>query len=139
MHTLHHCDKNINIDISYIMRFEDFSFGLRPQPGIRRAATRSVGGAVQEHELYKKYRQLIEELANRPELRNRWLADRHTLLQRFATEATMDEEESAYLLCEELADQFKQEVLRVTTTHRRNLLLGAVKGFDALSLPLAQR
>jgi hypothetical protein len=116
-------------------------FFVRPSAATRHTSGGYAfcGGAVQEHELYKKYRQLIEELANRPELRNRWLADRHTLLQRFATEATMDEEESAYLLCEELADQFKQEVLRVTTTHRRNLLLGAVKGFDALSLPLAQR
>ena len=52
--------------------------------GMRRTATCSVEGAVLEHELYKKYRQLIEELANRRHSRDRWLTDLHTLLQRFA-------------------------------------------------------
>ena len=65
--------------------------------------------------------------------------DLHTLLQRFASEATMLEPGSAHLLCEELADQLEQEALRATTTHRRNVLLGAVKGFDAMSFPVAEQ
>ena len=94
---------------------------------------------MQEHELYKKYRQLIEELANRPHSRNRWLTDLQTLLQRFASEANMLEPGSAHLLCEEIADQLEQEALSATTTHCRNVLLGAVKGFDAMSFPLRQQ
>ena len=43
---------------------------------------------MQEHELYKKYRQLIEELANKRHSRDRSLTDLHALLQRFASEAT---------------------------------------------------
>ena len=94
---------------------------------------------MQEHKLYKKYRQLIEELANRRDLRDRWLTDLHTLLQRFASEATMLEPGSAHLLCEELADQLEQEALYATTTLGRNVLLGAVKGFDAMSFLLTQQ
>ena len=113
--------------------------GLGPQPRHASGSYAFCGGAVQEHELYKKYRQLIEELANRPHSRDRWLTDLHTLLQRFASEATMLEPGSAHLLCEELADQLEQEALRATTTHRRNVLLGAVKGFDAMSFPVAEQ
>lgn len=137
IHTLHNYNSNINIDVIHIIWFEDCSLGLGLQPGIRRAAKCSVGGAVQEHKVYEMYRQLIEELGNRPG--DRWLTDLHTLLQRFASEATMLEPGSAHLLCEELADQLEQEALYATTTLGRNVLLGAVKGFDAMSFPLTQQ
>ena len=66
------------------------------------------------------------------------LTDLHTLLQRFATRSRTLEPGTAILLCDELADQLEQEALRSTTTHRRNVLLGAVKGFDGMSFPAAK-
>ena len=94
--------------------------------------SRGAGG-MQTHELYKKYRQLIENLANKPSPREIWLKSLHSLQQQFEREATALQPGSASLLCEELSDQLEHEALRSTGKHRRDVLLAAVKGFDEMS------
>jgi len=36
-------------------------------------------------------------------------------------------------LCNELAEQLEREALRSTSTHRRDVLLAAVKAFDGMT------
>jgi hypothetical protein len=86
--------------------------------------------------LYKKYRQLIEALAN--ERRSGALGSLRDLLQQFQGEAAALDVPTANFVCDELADQLEHEALRAISRHRRDVLLAAVKGFDGMSFAKAK-
>ena len=83
-------------------------------------------------ELYRKYRQLIEGLADERRSTELSLTALHALLQQFQSEAAALEPAEAGSVCDEIADQLEHEALRATSSHRRDVLLAAVKGFDGM-------
>jgi hypothetical protein len=86
-------------------------------------------------DLYRKYRRLIEELADERRPCEVSLTALRTLLQQFQdTVAALGPSSAAYV-CDELADQLEHEALRSTGKHRRDVLLAAVKAFDGMTFP----
>jgi hypothetical protein len=86
-----------------------------------------------DRELYRKYRGLIEAIADerRPaELSLRVLRD---LLQQFQDHAAALAPTAAGFVCDELADQLEHEALRSMVKHRRDVLSAAVKAFDSMT------
>jgi hypothetical protein len=86
-----------------------------------------------DRELYRKYRGLIEAIADerRPsELSLRVLRD---LLQEFQRDAAALAPTAAGFVCDELADQLEHEALRSMVKHRRDVLSAAVKAFDSMT------
>ena len=90
-------------------------------------------------DLYRKYRRLIEDLADERRSRELSLATLRALLQQFESEAAAFEAGTANFVCDEIADQLEHEALRSTSRHRRDVLLAAVKGFEGMSFPIAKR
>jgi hypothetical protein len=90
---------------------------------------------MQGPDLYRKFRSLIEELADEPLSLELSLTRLHVLLEQFALDATALEVPKANFVCEEIADQLEHEALRCTSRHRRDVLLAAVKGFDSMAFP----
>jgi hypothetical protein len=84
-------------------------------------------------QLYRKYRQLIEGLADERRSTELSLTALHALLQQFQSEAAALEPGAAGFVCDEIADQLEHEALRATSRHRRDVLLAAVKGFDSFA------
>jgi hypothetical protein len=84
-------------------------------------------------ELYRKYRRLIEELADERRPIELSLAGLHPLLQEFQHDAAALGSDTASFVCDELADQLEHEALRSTRRHRRDILNAAVKAFDCMS------
>ena len=71
-------------------------------------------------ELYRKYRQLIEGLADERRSTELSLTTLHALLQQFESEAGALEPAAAGFVCDEIADQLEHEALRATSRHRRD-------------------
>ena len=90
---------------------------------------------MHNRELFKHYRQLVEDLANQPRNGEVWLADLTSITEKFEKDAAELHPGSAVLLCEELCQQFEHEAVRATNAHRRDVLLGTVKRFEAMSFP----
>ena len=88
-----------------------------------------------ERELYRKYRRLIEELADKPRSAEFSLGALRALLQEFERNAAALGSATAGFVCDELADQLEHEALRSVAKHRRDVLLAAVKAFDGMKFP----
>ena len=84
-------------------------------------------------ELYRNYRQRIEELADERCCAEFSLTTLHAVLQEFQRNAAALGASTAGFVCEELADQFEHEALRATRKHRRDVLSAAVKAFDSMT------
>ena len=84
-------------------------------------------------DLYRKYRQRIEELADEACPTQLSLTTLRALLREFEREAATLGPSAAGFVCDELSRQLEHEALRATSRHRRDVLLSAVKGFDAMS------
>jgi hypothetical protein len=89
-------------------------------------------------DLYRKYRRLIEELADERCSTGQSLTALRALPQQFETETAALEVSTTHFVCDEIADQLEHEALRSTSKHRRDVLLAAVKGFDGMALPRAK-
>ena len=89
-------------------------------------------------DLYRKYRRLIEDLADERRSTELSLKTLRAVLQQFESEAAPLEAATANSACDEIADQLEHEALRSTSKHRRDLLLAAVKGFEGMSFPVAK-
>jgi len=85
-------------------------------------------------DLYRKYRERIEELANEACPTQLSLATLRGLLQEFEREAAALTPGVAHFVCDEIANQLEHEALHSTSRHRRDILHAAVKGFDGMSL-----
>ena len=96
------------------------------------------GGGMHNSELYRKYRQFIEGLADERRSTELSLTTLHALLQQFESEAGALEPGAAGFVCDEIADQLEHEALRATSRHRRDVLLAAVKGFDGMSFAVVK-
>jgi hypothetical protein len=83
-----------------------------------------------DRELYRKYRQRIEELADERRSAELSLKALRALLQEFQHDAAALESTAAHFVCDELADQLEHEALHSMDKHRRDVLLAAVKAFD---------
>jgi hypothetical protein len=89
---------------------------------------------VPARELYGRYRQRIEALADRPPLPNDvWLAEMREILRAFTKEARTLSPSRAHLLCWELCEQFEEEAYRAATLQRRDVLIAAVKAFEGIA------
>jgi hypothetical protein len=86
-------------------------------------------------ELYRKYRRLIEELADERCPFEVSLTTLRALLQEFQDTAAAFGASAAAFVRDELADQLEHEALRATRKHRRDVLLAAVKAFDGMTFP----
>jgi hypothetical protein len=84
-------------------------------------------------DLYRKYRLLIEDLADERRPTELSLNALKAVLEQFEREAAGFEVKKARFVCDEIADQLEHEAVRATTTHRRAVLLAAVKGIDAMT------
>ena len=90
---------------------------------------------MQGLDLYRKYRQLIVELADERRSPGLSLMDLHGVLQEFQdTAATMDPA-TADFVRHELADQLDHEAILSISKHRRDILSVAVKAFDGMTFP----
>lgn len=83
-------------------------------------------------ELYGKYQQCVEELANEACPTHLSLTSLRGLLREFEREATALTPAVAHFVCDEIANQLEHEALHSTSSHRRDILLAAVKGFDSV-------
>jgi hypothetical protein len=83
-------------------------------------------------DLYRKYRQRIEELANEACPTQLSLTTLRALLQEFEREAAALTPGVAHFVCDEIANQLEHEALHSTSRHRRDILLAAVKSFDGM-------
>jgi hypothetical protein len=90
---------------------------------------------VHGSELYGKYRQRIEELADERRSTELSLTILRTLLKEFESEAAALTPAVGYFVCDEIANQLEHEALHSASKHRRDILLAAVKGFDGMSFP----
>jgi hypothetical protein len=88
---------------------------------------------MDDTELYRKYRQFIEGLADERRSTEMSLTTLHALLRQFESEAGALEPAAAAFVRDEIADQLEHEALRAISRHRRVVLLAAVKGFDGMS------
>lgn len=86
-------------------------------------------------ELYRKYRRLIEELADERRPCEVSLTALRALLQEFQDTVAALGPSNAAFVCDELADQLEHAALRSTGKHRRDVLLAAVKAFDGMTFP----
>ena len=82
-------------------------------------------------DLYRKYRRLIEDLADERRPTELSLSALKDVLDQFECEAAGFEVKN--FVCDEIADQLEHVAVRATTTHRRTVLLAAVKGIDAMA------
>ena len=89
---------------------------------------------MQSHELYKRYRQRVEQLADAPGTADLWLSDLQFIIEQFTQEVTNLQPKSAIMLCEDLCDQLEHEALWSTRQYRRDVLMGAVKSFEAVTI-----
>lgn len=85
-----------------------------------------------DRELYRKYRQRIEELADERRAAELSFRALRALLQEFQHDAAALESTTAHFVCDELADQLEHEALHSMAKHRRDVLLAAVKAFDGM-------
>ena len=83
--------------------------------------------------MYRKYRQRIEELANEACPTPLSLTTLRGVLREFEGEAAALTPSVARFVCDEIANQLEHEALHSTTQHRRDILLAAVKGLDAMA------
>ena len=90
---------------------------------------------MSDRELYRKYRQLIKELANERRSAELSLIALRALLQEFQHNAATLGSRTAGRVCDELADQLEHEALRSIVKHRRDVLFAAVKAFDNMTFP----
>jgi hypothetical protein len=90
---------------------------------------------MHERELYRKYRGLIEALADERHSAELSLTILRGLLQEFQRKAAELGFTTANLVRDELAHQLEHEALRSTGKHRRDVLLAAVKAFDGMTFP----
>ena len=88
-----------------------------------------------ERELYRKYRRLIEELADEERSAELSLRALRALLQEFERNAAELGSRTAGFVCDELAKQLEHEALCSVAKHRRDILLAAVKAFDGMTFP----
>jgi hypothetical protein len=89
---------------------------------------------VPARELYGRYRQLIEQLANRPpSSRAAWQAALQDIVGQFRVEAAVLTPSRIELLCWELIEQFEEEALRAVKLQRHEVLCAAVKAFEDLA------
>jgi hypothetical protein len=86
-------------------------------------------------ELYRDYRRLIEKLADERRPPEVSLTALRALLREFQDTAAVLGPSAVAFVCDELADQLEHEALRSTGKHRRDVLLAAVKTFDAMTFP----
>jgi hypothetical protein len=93
---------------------------------------------MQGPSLYRKYRHLVEDLADEGRPMDQSLTALRAVLQQFEREAAALEVTKARFVCDEIADQLEHEALRATTTHRRAILLAAVKRIDAMAFSSAK-
>jgi hypothetical protein len=93
----------------------------------------SLGGDMHGPELYRKYRALIEKLADERRPAEVSLTALHTLLQEFQELAAALGPSSAEFLCDELGEQLDHEALGSTRKHRQDVSLAAVKAFDGMA------
>lgn len=91
-------------------------------------------GTVPARELYGRYRQLIEQLADRPpQPLAAWQAELQGILHQFRTETAVLTSSRTELLCWELSEQLEEEALRAVNIHRRDVLWAAVKALENLA------
>jgi len=90
---------------------------------------------MQERELYRRYRGLIEELADERRSAEVSLGALRALLQEFERNAAELGSATAGFVRDELAKQLEHEALCSVAKHRRDVLLAAVKAFDGMTFP----
>ena len=82
-------------------------------------------------ELYGRYRQLVEQLANQaPPSPRTWQTELQHIVSQFQAETEVLTPSRTELLCWELIEQFEEEALRAVKLHRRDVLSAAVKAFE---------
>ena len=89
---------------------------------------------MQGSELYRKYRQRIEVLADEACPTQLSLTSLRGLLREFEREAASLTPGVFHFVCDEIANQLEHEALHATSRHRRDILLAAVKAFDGMSI-----
>jgi hypothetical protein len=77
------------------------------------------GGVMPGPDLYRKYRRLIEGVADEPRSTELSRAALRDLLKQFETEAGALNSSAANFVCDEIAGQLEQEALRSTSKHHR--------------------
>jgi hypothetical protein len=90
---------------------------------------------VRARELYRRFRQEIDDLANRSEAGAAWLSQVRDLTRQFETETGALEPKSAAQLRDELCEQLEHDAFHALCAHRREVLLAAVKQLE-LSSPV---
>ena len=82
---------------------------------------------MHSHEMFGRYRQRVEELANRSVLSDDWFGELQALILQLDLESSELEDFSSRFLYEELGEQFEQEAYLTEENHRRRVLLAATK------------
>ena len=85
---------------------------------------------MEAQELYGRFRQRIEDLANSAQSQDQCLAELRDVLQRFDAETADLDSAGAQWLRQELCQQFELEVLRATRRQRRDVLAAALKHLE---------
>ncbi|HVJ42926.1 MAG TPA: hypothetical protein VM639_15585 [Dongiaceae bacterium] len=82
---------------------------------------------MQSHELYRKYREKLEELSRAQGSQAQRDADLLALMRQFETEASKLDLRRARQLCEELCEQLEHEASFSVNPQRRDIMLRATK------------
>jgi hypothetical protein len=77
--------------------------------------------------MFGRYRQRVEELANRSLLSDDWFGELQAVIRQLDLESRELEASSAGFLREELCEQFEQEAYLTDEIRRRRVLLAATK------------
>jgi len=85
---------------------------------------------VRARELYRRFRQEFDDLANSSEAGAAWLDQVRDLTRQFESETGALESRSAALLRDELCEQLEHDALHALCAHRREVLLAAVKQLE---------
>jgi hypothetical protein len=78
-------------------------------------------------DMYGRYRQLIERLANCDVPRATWFAELQAIMRQLDLDADLLARLSARLLYDELGEQFERQAFQSMGEHRRRVLMAAVK------------
>jgi hypothetical protein len=101
---------------------------VRPLAGL--AMSSEGGEEVMVREFFNQYKKSINALANTPQPRSLWIHQLHALTNSFETEmAALDSTDDSYSR-EELCAVLEREALDATSTHRRDVLIVAVRTIE---------
>lgn len=94
---------------------------------------------MQTHELYRKYREKLEELSQAHRSQDDQNTEVISLMRAFEAEASRLEPLQARQLCEELCDQLEHEAAYSVSRERRNVMLYAAKIIEMMPVASMQK